>query len=387
MPGVAVVLVALPLVLGIYCWVAYPLLLAALRRRRARETPRTDVESLPPITVVVTAHNAGQHLRATLESILAEGYPAHRRRIIVVSDGSDDDTVRIARSMHRHNVRVRELRRRAGKTAAENSVAGQIRTDVVVCADANVHVEPGAIRALVEALELPNVGVASGNDVLMGDASALSAAGEGYYITHEMRIRDAESAWSGIVGASGCFYALRRSLYCTPLPATLTRDFASVLQARRAGLRSVAVPRARCRLSATTSGRTEYARKVRTILQGLHTLWHFRDLLNPIRHGRFAFALFSHKLCRWLVPLSLPIAALSALYVLVQNPRLAMATFVFGGILAAGAAAHRTSLRILAYVLLVLTATMSAWLRFMRRQHLVKWIPTARSVPGVHTTA
>jgi glycosyltransferase involved in cell wall biosynthesis len=385
MTGIAVVLVALPLVLAGYCWVAYPLLLAAVRRGRDREPPRTDAETLPQITVVIAAYNAGRHLRATLDSILAEGYPEQRRRIIVVSDGSEDDTVHIARSMHRHNVRIREVRRRVGKTAAENIIAGQVRTDIVVCIDANVHVEPGAIRALVDALQSPAIGVASGTDVLVGVDGALTG-GEGYYTRHEMQVRDAESGWCGIIGASGCFYALRRWLYCVPLPATLTRDFASVLLARRAGLLSVAVPRARCRIAVTTSGNSEYARKVRTILQGLHTLVYFRDLLNPIRYGRFAFALFSHKVCRWLMPLSLPMAGISAIYLLAQKPGLAIATCVSGSILMVTAMTKRAPLRLLAYGLLVQTATMSAWLRFMRRQRIVKWIPTARSIPGVHTT-
>src|SRR5437899_1472505 len=49
--------------------------------------------------------------------------------------------------------------------------------------------------------------------------------------------------------------------------------------------------------------------------RGLKTLWCMRELLNPARHGVFAWMLFSHKLCRWLVPWAL-LAAVVALVVL-----------------------------------------------------------------------
>ena len=36
----------------------------------------------------------------------------------------------------------------------------------------------------------------------------------------------------------------------------------------------------------------------------METLYHNRELLNPRQHGLFAWKLFSHKLCRWLLPVA-----------------------------------------------------------------------------------
>ena len=36
--------------------------------------------------------------------------------------------------------------------------------------------------------------------------------------------------------------------------------------------------------------------------RGMETLWFKRALLNPIRYGAFSWMLFSHKVCRWLLP-------------------------------------------------------------------------------------
>jgi hypothetical protein len=120
-----------------------------------------------------------------------------------------------------------------------------------------------------------------------------------------MWVRDLETAAGGIVGASGCFYASRMDLHMQIVPEALSRDFAAPLIAREHGYRSVSVPDAVCYVPRSSSLRREYRRKVRTMARGLQTLYYKRHLMNPARHGRFAWMLISHKLVRWLVPWAL----------------------------------------------------------------------------------
>jgi hypothetical protein len=46
--------------------------------------------------------------------------------------------------------------------------------------------------------------------------------------------------------------------------------------------------------------------------RGMETLLYKQHLLNPLRHGLFAWKLMSHKVCRWLVP-PLAVAGLAGL--------------------------------------------------------------------------
>lgn len=48
------------------------------------------------VSVIIPAHNSGQHLRATIESVLAQTYPHYE--LIVVDDGSSDGTPDLAAS-------------------------------------------------------------------------------------------------------------------------------------------------------------------------------------------------------------------------------------------------------------------------------------------------
>src|SRR2546423_9849367 len=113
-----------------------------------------------------------------------------------------------------------------------------------------------------------------------------------------MWVRDLEPQVSGIVGASGCLYAIRRDLHMRSLPEHLSRDFGAALVAREHGYRAVSVPAAICYVPRSTSLRRVYHRKVRTMAPGIRTLWYKRTLLNPWRHGLFACMRCCNKLCR-----------------------------------------------------------------------------------------
>src|SRR5690606_12351920 len=82
-----------------------------------------------------------------------------------------------------------------------------------------------------------------------------------------------------------------------------------------------------CLVPRTASLHKEYRRKVRTMKRGMETLWHKRHLLNPFRYGLFAWMLFSHKVCRWLIPWTF-VPALVALGVLARTSVVAQGILV-----------------------------------------------------------
>ena len=298
---IGLVLAGIPIVLFAYAYLVYPVLL----RLMAKAPLASPGDACPSVTITVPAYNEGERLGATLDRLLALDYPADRRHILVVSDASTDGTDAVARAYADRGVELLRLDRRAGKTAAENAAAGHVTGDIVVNVDATIGLEPQSLRALLAVFADSTIGVASGRDVSVGDVSAEGNRGESNYVGYEMRIRDLETRVSSIVGASGCFYAMRRALHAVQFPEDLSRDFGAVLVAHEHGYRSVSVPDAVCYVPRTLSLAREYRRKVRTMARGLRTLWYKRSLLNPIRGSAFAWMLWSHKLCRWLVPLSL----------------------------------------------------------------------------------
>jgi glycosyltransferase involved in cell wall biosynthesis len=52
----------------------------------------------PIISVVIPAYNAAERLPKALDSVQGQTYPSHKMEVIVVNDGSDDDTASVART-------------------------------------------------------------------------------------------------------------------------------------------------------------------------------------------------------------------------------------------------------------------------------------------------
>jgi len=388
MSNAAVVSLVVGLGSCVYSYVGYPALLKLLAIGRARRRAAPPFEEWPSISITIPVHNEAAVIAGTLERLLELAYPVERRQILVVSDASSDGTDDIVARFAPRGVELLRLPERRGKTAAENAARGQLRGDIIVNTDASVRIGRGALKPLVAEFADPTVGVASGRDVSVARVDAEANAGESAYIGYEMWVRDLETRVGGIVGASGCLYAIRAALHREAVPEDLSRDFRAALLARRRGYRAVSVPEALCFVPRSASLRQEYRRKVRTMARGLRTLWAQRALLNPLRYGLFAWMLGSHKLCRWLVPWA-ALLALGAVGVLAPDAAWARAVLGAGvGVVALGAVGWwwpvrggRNVPRIVAlpaYAVSGNVAALHAWLLALSGVGTAVWEPTRR---------
>ena len=376
----------------LYSYVGYPVLLKLLGLGRGRRRAPPPLGEWPSISITIPVHNEAEVIAGTLERLLELDYPVERRQILVVSDASSDGTDVIVSGFAQRGVELLRLPERRGKSAAENAARGQLRGDIIINTDASVRIDRRALKLLVAEFADPAVGVASGRDVSVAHVDAHANAGESAYIGYEMWVRDLETRVAGIVGASGCLYAIRAELHREAVPGDLSRDFGAALFARRRGLRAVSVPDALCFVPRSASLRQEYRRKVRTMARGLRTLWALRTLLNPLRYGLFAWMLGSHKLCRWLVPWA---ALLTVGAVGVLAPDASWARAVLGaavGVLALAAVGWwwpegggRRVPRVFAlpaYAVSGNVAALHAWLVAMSGVGTAVWEPTRRRGPA-----
>lgn len=386
MTTLACILIAIPLVFFGYAYVGYPLLLRVLARFRPAPVQWGDPPEWPFISITIPAYNEERAIRRTIESLLALDYPTDRRQILIVSDASTDRTDAIVREYADRGVELLRMPERAGKTASENAAVPLLRGEIVVNTDATIRIPPDSLKPLIRVFQDPTIGAASGRDVSVGDITAEHTAGESGYVDYEMRVRSLETRIGSIIGASGCFYAIRRSIIDSHFPVALSRDFASPLRARKLGYRTVSVDEAVCLVARTTSLEKEFTRKVRTMARGLETLWYMRELLNPLRYGSFAWMLWSHKLCRWLVHLTLPLALVG---LSMLSPAMPVATALLvasAAVLAVGLFAlnwprGRKAPRPVAmagFFVAVNLAGLLAWIKALRGEQNPRWEPTRR---------
>lgn len=298
------ILVAIPIAIGIYAYLGYPFILWIVARSRVPQSPRR-APSLPVVSVVVPAYNEEKQIAGAIEALLAQDYPRELLQILILSDASTDATDEIVRGYAPRGVELLRMSERGGKTKAENASCARLRGSLVVNTDSSIRLHPAAVRELVAHMADPGVGVASGRDVSIAaleDGSNLTEAG---YVGYEMAIRALETRTGGIVGASGSCYAIRMDLHRIPIRDDLSRDFSAALTAREHGYAAVSVDSAICYVARTSSLQREYRRKVRTITRGMNTLYARRALLDLATYGTFAWKLFSHKICRWALPVTM----------------------------------------------------------------------------------
>jgi cellulose synthase/poly-beta-1,6-N-acetylglucosamine synthase-like glycosyltransferase len=381
----AVCLVVAPIVIAVYAYAVYPSILWIVGRLRSLPAAGAPLGPWPTVTITVPVYNAVASIRTTLTHLLELDYPRDLVQVIVLSDASDDGTDDIVREFADRGIELLRAPARLGKTAAENGAVSVARGDLIVNVDATITVPPSSLKHLVRAFDDPSVGVASGCDVSIGAGGRSGTKGESGYTSYEMWLRDLETRAGSIVGASGCFYGIRRRIRSEALPPELSWDFASTLVARQQGYRSVSVPNAVCFVPRAVDVQVEFRRKSRTMARGLSTLFHFGSLMNPFRYGGFAVMLVSHKLLRWLPFLLAPVAILALMTLAPQSnvAALALAAVAVGLLAGIGAITHRRSasfkpLALAGFVVAATAAGFLAWRDALRGTRMVTWEPTPR---------
>lgn len=280
-----------------YAYLGYPLLMRFVARVRARPAAAIP-DAWPAVTVVVAAHDEATRIAARVRDILAQDYPGDRLQVIVVDDGSGDDTARMA-DVGDPRCRVIALARNGGKAAALNAALPMVDTPITVFADARQRFAPGTLRALVRPFSDPRVGAVAGELQLR---AAQGGSGDlGLYWRIERRLRHDEAAAGWLHGVSGAIHALRTPLFA-PMPAgTILDDMWLPLQVVFSGHRVEMTDRAVAWDSASAHHREEFARKVRTLAGNWQLIARLPRLLLPWRNPVW-FAWCSHKLSRLLAP-------------------------------------------------------------------------------------
>jgi cellulose synthase/poly-beta-1,6-N-acetylglucosamine synthase-like glycosyltransferase len=299
-----------------YVYAGYPLLVFLISRVWARPVKKAAIT--PTVTMIIAAYNEEAAIAGKLDNTLALDYPADKLEILVASDGSTDRTNAIVRERYAGRVTLLDLPR-AGKTSGQNKAAAVARGEILVFSDATTMYDKDAIRALVANYADPTVGSVGGDVRYVREGEAVAGKGRQLYWNYEAAIRRWESRIATVMGATGCIYSLRRSLY-VPLDPAAISDFVQPAKATLRGFRSIVEDDAVCyEVAESKQLGDELNRRARVVLRGLRGLGYMPEGLNPLRHPAICFQLVSHRLLRWSMPL-LMIAALVANAFLLDRP-------------------------------------------------------------------
>jgi cellulose synthase/poly-beta-1,6-N-acetylglucosamine synthase-like glycosyltransferase len=167
--------VAILIVLSmLYAWVMYHILilmvgskrvLEARRKKSAHASAHPRKKKLPTVSIIVPVKNEAKVVGRLLKALLRLNYPSEKREIVIVEDGSLDETVEICREHARRHPKQLKLVRRSmsnGKPSALNYALKHVTGEVVAVFDADNVPESDVLMRLVKYFENPAVAAVQG---------------------------------------------------------------------------------------------------------------------------------------------------------------------------------------------------------------------------------
>jgi cellulose synthase/poly-beta-1,6-N-acetylglucosamine synthase-like glycosyltransferase len=314
------------LFLIIYIYAGYPLVVKLLSKKK-NLIVKNAVE-LPTVSVLIPAYNEEKNIEATILNKIALEYPRDKIEVIVVSDGSTDNTDEIVENLAaKSDIPIKIYRQpRKGKSAGLNLIVPKASGDILVFSDANSMYSEDVLEKLVQNFSDPSVGYVTGKMVYVNPDGSLVGDGCSSYMKYENWLRDKETHLGSIVGVDGGIDAMRRSLY-EVLGADQLPDLVQPLKVVEKGYRVIYEPGAILKEKVLNDSSSEYQMRVRVALRALWALRDMKSLLNPLRFGVFSLQLLSHKTLRYLafVPI---IAVLLANVLLIGEGQFYLATLI-----------------------------------------------------------
>ena len=264
-----------------------------------RPTPVKRDTIFPKVSLIVAAYNETAVIRQKIENSLALDYPQEQLEIIIVTDGSDDDTPQVVQTFAEQGIKLMHQPERRGKSAAINRAAEQATGEIFVFSDANAFYMPDVIQKLIRNFADESVGCVSGNKTIrQSDGTVGQSAG--LYWRYESAIKTWESEVGSTVAVVGEMLAIRRDCFAPIPPHMINDDAFLATQLMGQGIRVLYEPEAVCWETAVLSTEDEVIRR-RRINAGRYQLM-FQFHLWPWRYPLTLLKLLSHKFLRLLLP-------------------------------------------------------------------------------------
>jgi cellulose synthase/poly-beta-1,6-N-acetylglucosamine synthase-like glycosyltransferase/peptidoglycan/xylan/chitin deacetylase (PgdA/CDA1 family)/spore germination protein YaaH len=192
----------------------------------------------PSVAVIVPAYNEAKVIVQTVTSLLACDHPGGFE-IIVVDDGSTDDTVARLERAFAGNPKIRVLTQaNAGKAHALNYGVARTSAEIVVALDADTVFARGTVRTLVRHFANPRIGAVAGNAKVGNRVNLLTRWQALEYITSQNLDRRAFDTLDCITVVPGAVGAWRRDVLERAggfSPRTLAEDADLTFAIRRLG--------------------------------------------------------------------------------------------------------------------------------------------------------
>lgn len=280
--------VSIALLVLMFLKVIFFLSLSSRHHRLNRRQQPLRADFRPMVSVLVPCYNEGPTVENCLNSLLDQSYDHYE--VILVDDGSSDDTRQIIEGLAARHQRVRAFSKpNGGKATALNFAMRQAKGEIIVCMDADSIFIPSTLAKLVASFQDPSVVGVGGNVRVVNRRQTMGRYQAIEYITGLAIQRRAFSYLGCMQVISGAIGAFRKDVllamggYATD---TIVEDMDMTIELARRRRKTVYNPEAIAYTEAPEDIGDFLKQRIRWTYGGFQVAAKHRDLLFRRRFSR-----------------------------------------------------------------------------------------------------
>lgn len=216
-------------------------------------TKHRKLETYPFISILIPAYNEEECIAKTIKSCLHQSYP--NLEIIVIDDGSTDNTFKITKEFHQANIDLFHKKKivfklihqeNKGKAKALNTGLQKSIGAFIVTIDADSYLSTKAIETIMPYFIDETIGAVSGNIIGLSKHKILDYI---QFIEYELGmqfLKKAQSVTSDIIVTPGAFSVYRHNALNKFEEDTITEDFDTSLNILEKNYKITAASNAIC---------------------------------------------------------------------------------------------------------------------------------------------
>ncbi|MCP3029525.1 glycosyltransferase family 2 protein [Halobacillus sp. A5] len=305
-----------------WAMIGYPLSMRVLRRFNKQPNIVKDYSYKPSVTLMVVAHNEEKVIKEKLENISKLAYPRDKIEVLITSDNSTDRTNEIVESFIERNsdinIRLFKVKKRQGKTNAQNEAQKTVKNEILIMTDANSMLERNSVKELVASFSSQDVSYVCGKLTYINEDSSSVSKSETTYWDGNLRLRAIESDIQTISAGNGALYACRNEEYYDFSPLRSHDGIMPIYFALR-HKKAIYNPDAIAFEKAGEVIEDEFKRKVRMNRGILYYILPDIRILNFFKYKWFSYFYLGHRTSRYLLWISHLVVLLTNMFLISES--------------------------------------------------------------------
>ncbi|MEK7530939.1 MAG: glycosyltransferase [Patescibacteria group bacterium] len=266
---------------------AFMLLTYVSRSARERRAKSPMTADFPHVAVIVPCFNEESTIGSTVESLKALNYPKDKLEIVLVNDGSTDNT-RSVMDAYANDPHIMVIHKEnGGKHSAMNLGIERTTAEFIGCLDADSFVHENALSEIIPHFDHENVGAVTASMSVHEPKNALQSMQYAEYLLG-IALRHIISSVNGLYVTPGPFSFYRRSVLAKVggfRYAHQTEDMEMAMRLQKAGYTIENAPRAQVYTKAPHTLWALIKQRTRWTSGFIRNAWDYRAIIGNPRYG------------------------------------------------------------------------------------------------------